>query len=107
MFLLLNHSHIERNPGPRKTKSENCSCGHWNVTSLLLAHDSQKLSFIEGCILIYEYDFTCMTETFLNSSVLGDSENVQVKGYKLIKAGHPVDLKRDGVFIYHREFVTV
>ena len=48
-----------------------------------------------------------MTETFLNSSVLGDSENVQVKGYKLIKAGHPFDLNRDCVFIYHREFVTV
>lgn len=48
-----------------------------------------------------------MTETFLNSSVLGDSENVQLKGYKLIKAGHTFDLKRDDVFIYHREFVTV
>ena len=105
-FLSSNHGEIERNPGRRKTKSENFSCDHWNVNSLL-AHDSEKLSVIEAYNSVYKYDFVCTFETFLNSSILGDSEDVQLKGYKLIKPNHPFDLRRGGVCIHYRESLAV
>ena len=79
---------------------------HWNVNSLLV-HDSEKLSLIEAYNSVYKYDIICICKTFLNSSVLGDSEDVQLKDYKLIGADHPYDLRRGGICIYYREFLAV
>ena len=70
---------------------ENFSCCHWNANSGI-AQDSQNLSLIKAYNSIYKHDFIWISEMFLNSSILGDSEDAQfrqLKGCKLIRADHP------------------
>ena len=69
--LLLLHDDIETNPGPDK-KYEPFTCCHWNVNSLS-AHNLLKLSSITAYTTIYKYDFICISETYLESSVQSPS----------------------------------
>ena len=45
------------------------SCFHWNVNSIL-AHN--RLSFLEPCNTVHQYDILFISETYLDSSVLTD-----------------------------------
>ena len=45
----------------------------------------------------------CLSETFLDSTILDDDENIQINGYSLLRADHPNDIKRGGVCIYFKE----
>ena len=67
-ILLLKHSDVDRNPGTRKAKSENFSCSHENVNTLL-GHGWEKLFLIEAYNSVYKHDFICTSETFLDSSI--------------------------------------
>ena len=39
----------------------------------------------------------------LDSTILGDDENMQINGYLLLTADHPNDIKHGGVCIYFKE----
>ena len=49
-FLSLNHGDIERNPGTRKAKIENCSCCHW---MLVICWDLCQSLFIKKEKLVF------------------------------------------------------
>ena len=51
---------------------------------------------------IYKYDFICISETYLDSSVQSDNRDISINGYNLIRADHPSSNKRGGVCIYYR-----
>ena len=61
---LLQYGVIESNPGPKKEQIKNISCCHWNVNSLL-AQNMCKISQTEAYNSLYNYDFTCISETSL------------------------------------------
>ena len=103
--LLLLHGDIETNPGPDK-KYKPFTCCHWNVNSLS-AHNLLKLSSITAYNTIYKYDFICISETYLDSSVQSDNRDISINGYKLIRADHPSNSKRGGVCIFYRESLAV
>ena len=77
--LLLLHGDIEANPGPNK-KYKSFTCCHCNVNSLT-AHNNLKLSLIAAYNSIRKYDFICISETYLNSSVQSDDRNISINGY--------------------------
>ena len=86
-MLLLTHGDIESNPGPPPKKiSSYFSLFHWNANSIL---PHNKLSLLAAYNITYKYDFICVSETYLNSSV--DSSKLSIPGYDVIRADHPYD----------------
>ena len=103
--LLLLHGGIEANPGPNK-RYKSFTCCNWNFNSLT-AHNMLTLTSIAAYNSVHKYDFICISETYLDSSVQSDDRNISVNGYNLIRADHPSNNKRDGVCIYYRESFAV
>ena len=56
---------------------------------------------------IHQYDVICVSETFLDSSILLDDRNLSIQGYCIIRADHPDDVKRGGVCLYLKENLTL
>ena len=103
--LLLLHGDIKTNPNPNK-KYKSFTCCHWNVNSLT-AHNMQKLSSIAAYNFIHKYDFICISETYLDSSVQSVDSDISISGYNLIRADHSSNNKRGGVCIYYHESFAV
>ena len=104
-ILLLLHGDVETNPGPNK-KYKPFTCRHWNVNSLT-AHNMVKLSSIAAYNTIHKYDFICISETYLDSSVHADDRDILINGYNLIRDDPPSNNKRGGVCIYYQESLDV
>ena len=103
--LLLLHGDIETNPSPNK-KCKSFTCCHWNVNSPT-AHSMLNLSSIAAYNSIHKYDFICISETYLDSSVKSVDRDISINGYNLIRADHPSNNKRSGVCSYYRESFAV
>ena len=56
---------------------------------------------------IHKYDFICINETYLDSSVQSVDRDISMNGYNLIRPDHPTDNKRDGICIYYCESLAV
>ena len=104
-ILLLLHDNVETNPGPNK-KYKPFTCCHWNVNGLT-AHNKVKLSSVAAYNTIHKYDFICISETYLDSSVPTHDRDTLINGYYLIRADHPSNNKTGGVCIYYRESLAV
>ena len=104
MFIILQcHGNNGPDPGTRKLK-DNFSVCHWNLNSLS-AHSFSKLTQLKAYNSIYKYDFICLSETYLDSSI--PDNLIDIEGYKLIRANHPDNIKRGGVCIYYKESLPV
>ena len=104
--LLLTHSDIEANPGPRGKHSQYFSFCHWNLNSLP-AHNYEKVPLLEAFNTLHKFDLICLSETYLDSSISIEEKSLIIDGYKLLRADHPSDTKRGGVCIYHKESMSV
>ena len=49
----------------------------------------------------------CVSESYLDLTFLSDSEDINIKGYKLVRADYPNNTKRGGVCVYFRESLPV
>ena len=94
---------IEENPGPKYSPLTFC---HWNLNGLT-AHDSTKISLLQAYITQRNYDIICLTETFLNSSILSDDNRIKIDGYSLIRSDVPSDSRKGGVCIYYKEHIPL
>ena len=107
MFFINNFKHLlllsgdtEVNPGPKRLS--NIKFCHWNL-NVLAAHDFVKVPLIEAFITTTSFDIVCLSETFLDSTILDDDENIQTNEHSLLRADHPNDIKHGGVCIYFKE----
>ena len=103
-ILLQSHGDIELNPGPRKLKENTLSICHWNLNSIA-AHNFAKLTQLKAYISTYKHDFICLSETYLDSSILDNL--IEIEGYNLVRADHPANIKRGGVIIYYKESLPI
>ena len=55
--------------GPRKLKTNSFSVCHWNLSSSP-AHNFSKLTQLKAYNSIYKYDFICLSQTYLSTSIL-------------------------------------
>ena len=94
---------IEENPGPKYSSLTFC---HWNLNGLT-AHDSTKISLLQAYITQHNYDNICLTETFLNSSILSDDNRIKIDGHNLIRSDYPSDSKKGEVCIYYKEHISL
>ena len=98
---------IELNPGPNKTNSScKFSVCHWNLNSLA-AHNFEKVRLLEAFNAINKFDIICVSESYLDSTSSSNNEDINIKGYKLVRANYPNNIKRVGVCAYFRESLPV
>ena len=79
---------------------------HWNVSSLV-AHNYSKLRQLQAYNSIRNYEFICISETYLDSSVAQNSEEFQLDGYSLLRSDYPSDSKKGGVCLYYKRSLGV
>ena len=103
-FLLFLSGDIQLNPGP--SNKHKLSICHWNVNSIT-AHNFIKLSSLQAFNSTYNFDFICISESYLDSTYSSDDSSLVLKDYKLVRSDHPQNIKRGGVCIYYRESLPV
>ena len=71
---------VEVNPGPERNSCQiqSFSICHWNLNSLI-AHRFAKALLFTACLSVNKFDIVCLSETFLNSEILTDDENLQIQ----------------------------
>ena len=91
---------VQLNPGPKNKSDVNFSICYWNLNSIS-AHNYAKVFLLKAYIAVYKFDITCISETYLDTSIISDDGNLEVLGYNLIRSDHPSNSKRGGVCIYY------
>ena len=65
----------EKNSAPKKGFSQMFSIGHWNLNSLV-AHNFTKVALLKAYLSVRKFDFFCISETYLNSSITEDGDSL-------------------------------
>ena len=50
-------------------------------------------------------DIICLSETYIDSTVQSDNDNLEVPGYNLIRSDHPSNNKRGAYTTKHRSLL--
>ena len=79
---------------------------HLNLNSVWL-DDFAKLSQISTYLSVHKFDILCLSETFLDSSILDDDPRLAIDGYNLIRFDHPSNSKKGGVCIYFKDHLPL
>ena len=106
-LLLLCHEDIESNPGPKK--SVNCQhlkFSHWNLNSTL-SENCFKLSLLKSFNALHNYDFICLSKTFLSPSVSSTLDFLNIDGYNKVRSDHPSGSERSGMCCYFKESLSI
>ena len=98
------HGDIELNPGSKKFKNKSLSVWHCNLDSLT-AHNYSKFTQVKAYNALYNYDFICLSETYLDSTTLDNL--LKIDGFNLVRADHPNNINRGRVCIYYKESLPV
>ena len=109
IFLLL-CGDVELNPGPTKKSNSyfNFSICHWNLNSFsLTSHNCEKANLLEAYNAVNKFDIICLLESFLDSSILTENNNLKINGYKMVRTDQPNSIKRGVVCAYVRESLPV
>ena len=72
----------------------------------LTAHNFQEVNLLEVYSTVNQLDVICLSESFLDSLILTENNNLKVNEYKMVRADHPNNVKR-GVCAYVRESLPV
>ena len=72
-----------------------------------MAHDYSKLFLLKAYIWVRKFDIICLSETYLDSTVPLDDDNLVISGYKLICSDHPSNTKYRGVCLYSKNHLPL
>ena len=92
---------VEINPGPKTISQQGFSICHWNLNSII-AHNFAKIFLLKAYVAIHKFDIICLSETYLDSSIPTNNDNLDIDGYNLLRSDHPSNTKRGGVCIYYK-----
>ena len=92
---------VEKNPGPKSYSAQYLTICNWNLNSIA-AHNFIKVVLLKACISFHNMDIVCRSKTYLDSSVPTDDDNLQIPGYRSVRADHPSNAKRGGVLVYYK-----
>ena len=101
IFLILLSDDVEINPGPRRNTYETFSICH-RYLNCFLAYNYNKLFLLRAYIAVHKFDVIRLSETYLDSTVASDDENLEITGYNLVRSDHPANTKRGGVCLYYK-----
>ena len=97
---------VEENPGPKRYSAQCLTICHWNLNSIA-AHNFITVALLKAYLSVHEKDIICLSETYVDSSVPVDDDNLQVPGYSSVRADHPSNTKRGGVLIYYKNVLPI
>ena len=60
-----------------------------------------KVSLLTAYPSVNKPDIVYLSETFLNSEILTDDENLQIPVYSIARVDHPSNIKRAGVCAHY------
>ena len=63
---------VALNPGPKRNAARTLSICHWNLNSKL-THNFAKLSLLRAYVSEHKFDIICLSETYFNYSIDGES----------------------------------
>ena len=101
LILIKRSGDCEQNPGPKSNSFQGFSICHWNLNSIS-AHNFIKISLLKTYIATHKLDVIRLSETYLDSSISNDDDNLEISGYDLFRADNRSNTKRGGVCIYYR-----
>ena len=61
-----------------------------------------KVSLLWACISVHRFDINFLFETYPNSEIPSDDENLEIAGYNLGREDHLSDSKCGGVCVYYK-----
>ena len=93
---------VEINPGPETISQQGFSICHWNLNSII-AHNFAKIFLLKAYVAIHKFDIICLSETYLDSSIPTNNDNLDIDGYNLLRSDHSSNTKRGGVCIYYKK----
>ena len=97
---------VQKNPGPKSYSAQYLIICHWNLNSIA-AHNFTKIARLKAYLSVHKMDIVCLSETFLDSSISIDDDNLQICGYSSVRADHPSNTKRGGVLLYYKTFLPI
>ena len=65
-------------------------------------HDFIKIPSLRAFNNTQHFDIEFLFETFLDSTIAQDDTNLHINGYSMLRAYHPSNRKRGGVFMYFK-----
>ena len=65
-----------------------------------------KVYLLSAYISVHKFEIICPSETYLNSEISSDDENLEIDGYNLVRGDHLSNSKRGGVCVYHKSSLT-
>ena len=83
---------IKENPDPKANSCGSLYICHWNLNSAS-AYNFIKLSVL--CVYIYK----CLLETYLDSSISSDDDNLELPEYNLVHADNRTNTKKGSACI--------
>ena len=106
-ILLVNLSgSVEKNPGPKCYSAQYLTICHRNLNSIA-AHSFTKIALLKAYFSIHKMDIECLSQTFLDSSIAIDDDNLQIPGYNSFRADHSSNTKLGGVMLYYKSFLPI
>ena len=73
----------------------------------MTAHNFEKINLLEAYNTISKFDVICLSESYLDSSIAYDKDDLNIKDYNLYRADHPNNVKRGSVCVSIRESLPV
>ena len=61
---------------------------------------------LKAFITVHKFDIICLSQTYLDTSVASDDDNLEISGYSLVRSNHPNN-KRGGVCVYYKNFLPL
>ena len=62
---------------------------------------------MKAFVTVHKFDKICLSETYLDSRIPFDDNNLEISGYNLKHSYHPSKSKRGGVCIYYKNFIPL
>ena len=103
-MLLLESGDIETNRGPRR--SSFIKFCHWNLNGLA-THGFVEMPLIKALITVLSFDFICLSQTFLDSSIDVSDIRININDYPLTRADHPHNSNCGGICMNYTNYLPV
>ena len=88
---------LKTNQGPKTISQQGVSICPWNLS--IFAHNLAKIFLLKAHAATYKFDITCLSETYLGSSIPTNNDNLDIDGCNLARSDHPSNIKRGAVCI--------
>ena len=98
---LLLSGDIETNLDPRRNLNNHFTICYWNLNSIS-AHNFAKVQLLKAYLAVHKLHIVYLSETYLNSSLPFDDDNLDIPGYIMVRADHPTSSKRGDVCLYYK-----